>query len=54
MDALPPGSHVIDGSMDISTKRADGQWTSPIALAHISTATLHRKHGPIKLWTGTH
>jgi hypothetical protein len=51
MDALPPGSHVIDGSMDISTKRADGQWIGH-EMAPIPTSKLH-KYGPIKLWTGT-
>lgn len=50
MDALPPGSHVIDGSMDISTKRADGLWEGR-ETAPLTTAKLH-KYGPIKLWTG--
>lgn len=50
MEALPPGSHVIDGSMDISTKRADGLWEGH-EMAPI-TSTKLRKYGPIKLWTG--
>lgn len=50
MDALPPGSHVIDGSMDISTKLSNGLWRSRETM-DLTTAKLH-KYGPIKLWTG--
>lgn len=50
LDALPPGSHVIDASMDISTKRPDGLWEGH-EMAPL-TSTKLRKYGPIKLWTG--
>jgi hypothetical protein len=50
MDALAPGSHVIDGSYDISVKRADGWWEGH-EMAPIPTSKLH-KYGPIRRWTG--
>lgn len=50
MDALPVGSSVVDGSMDISTKREDGLWEG-YEMAPIPTAKLH-KYGPIRRWTG--
>lgn len=51
MDALAPGEHVIDASMDISTKRTDGLWEGH-EMAPLPTAKLH-KYGPIRRWTGT-
>lgn len=50
MDALPPGSSVIDYEGDISTKRPDGLWEG-YEMAPIPSAKLH-KYGPIRLWTG--
>lgn len=51
MDALAPGTHVIDASHDISVKRPDGLWEG-YEMAPIPTAKLH-KYGPIRLWTGS-
>jgi hypothetical protein len=50
LDKLPPGQHVIDADMDISTKRADGLWVG-YEMGPITTAKL-AKYGPVKLWTG--
>lgn len=50
MDALPPGSHVIDGNSDISTKRADGLWEG-FEMGPLTSAKLH-KYGPIRRWVG--
>lgn len=50
LDALPPGRHVIDGDMNILTKRSDDRWQGEYR--SLATSTLYQNHGPIRLWTG--
>lgn len=47
---LPHNTTIIDGNMDLYTKRTDLMWESETGLMVTSTALVRPRHQPLKLW----
>lgn len=49
LDEQPIGTRVIDGDMDVYTRRDDGKWVPDAYGPAITTLTLHQ-NGPVRIW----